>query len=310
MKFRSLHKYFLISVVILIAAICFVSYAPDVDVNELRHRYAYEDSQFMTIDEMPVHYRINGRGPALVLLHGTAASLHAWEAWTKELSNSFTIISLDLPAFGLTGPNDTGDYSIDYYVSFLDRFLKRLNLQNFHLGGNSLGGNIAWNYALKFPMKVNKLILLNASGYPTNKEISLAFKLAKNDIGSTIVRHFTPKSLVRKSLREVYHNDDLVTTPLLERYYDLQLRQGNRQAFIDRARTKGGGSYVRIGEIQNPTLILWGKEDIWIPVENAKRFHEDLPNSNLKIYDEVGHVPMEEIPRKSAMDVKDFLLSK
>ena len=103
----------------------FINYTPDKSFSEVKKKWAYENSQFIEIDDMPVHYRINGNGKPIVLIHGTGASLHTWKEWTKILEQEFQVISLDIPGFGLTGPNKEGEYNLDYYAKFLDTFLKQ-----------------------------------------------------------------------------------------------------------------------------------------------------------------------------------------
>ena len=285
-----------------------MNYAPDKSVAELKEKWAYDNSQFIEVDGLETHYRINGNGPPLVLVHGTAASLHTWEKWTDILQEDFKVISLDIPAFGLTGPNKTGEYTLDFYAEFIAHFLDKIGVDNCSMAGNSLGGGIAWNFAANYPDRIDNLILIDASGYPMEREPTLAFKLAKNDLTSKLLLKFTPKSLFKKSLKEVYYNDDLISDKLIERYYDLYLRPGNRQAFVDRVRKHGAAHPEKIKNIQTPTLILWGKNDDWIKLDMAKLFEKDLPNAQLIVYDKVGHIPMEEIPEKTAMDTRTFLL--
>ncbi len=285
-------------------------YSPDKSLEELQQKWAYDNSKFIEIDGMPVHYRINGQGTPLVLIHGTAASVHTWEVWTEVLEKDFKVVSLDMPAFGLTGPNGDGVYSLEFYAQFLDKFLNQIGIDSLHIAGNSLGGAIAWRYTTLHPEKVKKMVLIDASGYPSNKEGDqpLAFKLAKSDFWSKMLLNFTPKSLFRTSIEEVYYNDDLVNDELIDRYYDLYLRPGNRQAFIDRVNNTALTDPELIKNITVPTLILWVREDEWIPVYNAYKFEEDILGSKLIVYDSAGHVPMEEIPVRTAEDCRAFLL--
>lgn len=311
-RLRFLFKVFGALVGLLVLAIgvaLIIYYSPDRSLEELRDKWSYDNSKFVDIDGMPVHYRINGEGVPLVLIHGTAASVHTWETWTEELQDDFKVISLDMPAFGLTGPNNDGVYSLDFYAEFLDKFLNKIEVDSFHIAGNSLGGAIAWKYTSMYPQKIRKLVLIDASGYPSNKESPLAFKLAKSKLWQQLLLNFTPKSLFRASIEDVYYNDSLVTDQLIDRYYNLYLRPGNRQAFIDRVNNKVGTDPSVIKTIGVPTLIMWGKQDEWISVENAYRFKDDIQGSQLVIYDQAGHVPMEEIPLKSVTDCKAFLLS-
>jgi len=285
----------------------FVQYKPDIPVEELKKKYADDRSRFIEVDGMQVHYRIEGSGYPLVLIHGTSSSLHAWEGWNNVLKNNFQVVRLDMPAFGLTGPNKENNYTIDYYISFLDSFLTKLNIDSFYLAGISLGGNIVWQYAAAHPDKVKKLILLDASGYPRDKMPRL-FRIAKMPVIPQILKNFTPRYLVEKNMKEVYYDDSKVTDEAVTRYYELTLREGNREAFLSRVQNLYSFQQEKIKSIQTPTLIMWGREDYWIPLKDAYRFKEDITNSELKIYDNCGHVPNEEYPELSATDARDFLL--
>ncbi len=303
-------KYILVVVVLLLLSAVVFNYHPDISLERLQEKYTYADSEFVEIAGMPVHYRKTGQGPALLLLHGTGASLHTWEAWTRELQDSFTIYSLDLPAFGLTGPFIDRDYSILHYAQFVDAFVEEIGLTQFYLGGNSLGGLIAWVYTVEYASKVQKLILLDAAGFPrVEKEKSpLAFRLAKNKALAAIMKKVTPKALFRKSLNEVYGDPEKVSDKLLQRYFELFRRPGNRQAYIDRInQVEERIDPDRLKEIVQPTLILWGEADRWIPVQNAQKFADRLENHTLVLYPNVGHLPMEEIPVQTAKDVRFFL---
>ncbi|UCH10746.1 MAG: alpha/beta fold hydrolase, partial [Fidelibacterota bacterium] len=115
---------------------------------------------------MEVHIRDQGTGPAVVLLHGMFSSLHTWDGWVEALQDSFRMIRLDLPGFGLTGPRPDADYSLSEYVGFMDALLDELGVERAILVGNSLGGGIAWEYSLAHPSRVEGLILIDAVGYP------------------------------------------------------------------------------------------------------------------------------------------------
>ena len=281
----------------------------DIPPEQLKEDYTDMDSRFIEIEGMPVHYKDEGSGIPLVLLHGTASSLHTWQGWAEELKGNFRVIRPDLPAFGLTGPNPEGVYTIEFYTRFLKQFLDTLEVKHCYLAGNSLGGGIAWSFAAEYPEYIHKLIVLDASGYPVESS-PFIFTLARVPVVSHLLRHITPKFIVENNVEAVYFNDEKVTDELVERYYELTLREGNRQAFIDRARS-GGNSYSTeaIRKIDVPTLIMWGKHDEWIPVQDAYRFEEDIPESHLKIYENAGHVPMEEIPEQTARDARAFLLN-
>jgi pimeloyl-ACP methyl ester carboxylesterase len=287
-----------------------ISYA-DIAVEDLKKTYANEHSQFIDIEGMQVHYRDEGTGLPIVLIHGTGASLHTYDAWTKQLSKNYRVIRLDLPAFGLTGPNKNAEYSIERYTQFLSQFLEKIKVDKFHLAGNSLGGNIAWNYAAEYPEKVLKLILIDASGLPTFIPQPAIFKMAKTPILNSLFLYITPKFIIRKNIEQVYADKLKVTDALVTRYHKMSLRTGNRKAFIDRAKTDFNlaekVNLVKLKSVKTPTLLIWGAKDTWIPLGNGKRMDSMLPNSKLVILENSGHVPMEENPKESLEFLKSFL---
>lgn len=291
---------------LLLTSAFFILKSPDKPLAELKSIYCNEASKFIVIDGIDVHYRQEGSGPHLLLIHGTASSLHTWDGWVKELQNEFTITRLDIPAFGLTGPHPSGAYTSDFYVNFINEFVQKMKLNKFHLAGNSLGGGIAWSYAVAHPKKVDKLILIDASGYP-KVQVPTVFKIARNPFSAFLLKNITPRSFIAKNLKEVYLDDQKVTEELVTRYHDLTLREGNRQAFVDRARIALRYPYEYINQVNVPTLIQWGEFDEWISLEDAKRFHEEIPDSQLFTY-KAGHVPMEEIPLTTARDAREFLV--
>jgi pimeloyl-ACP methyl ester carboxylesterase len=283
----------------------------DISVDDLKKDYANQHSQFIEVDGMQVHYRDEGKGFPIVLVHGTASSLHTWNDWTTVLTKTNRVIRMDLPAFGITGPNANAEYSIKSYTDFLEKLLTQLHVHKFHLAGNSLGGNIAWNYAAENPDKVEKLILVDASGLPTNKAQPAIFKMAKTPVLNSLFLYVTPKFFIKKNMEEVYADKEKITDELITRYHKMALRVGNRQAFIDRAKTdfKLGekANYDKLKSIETPTLLLWGAQDTWIPLDNGKRMDSIMQQSTLVVLENSGHVPMEENPPESLAVVNEFL---
>jgi pimeloyl-ACP methyl ester carboxylesterase len=302
---KRLKSFLLAAVVAVVVSLSF--YHSDIPVETLKAKYAYSDSKFMELDGLNVHYRIIGSGKPVVLLHGTGASLHTWEQFSDNLKDSFQLISLDLPAFGLTGGRADHDYSMEMYTSFLKKFTEKLSLTTFDLAGNSLGGRIAWEFAATYPEQVRKLILLDAAGYPTGKPAPQVFQLARNPIMSAILTKLTPRFFVKNNMIEVYDNDALVSDALVDRMFDMNLREGNRQAFVDRAKLPLDVNTDRVKMIADSTLIIWGDNDPWFPVSCANSFHKDLKNNQLAIIKNCGHLPMEERAVETAGLVRAFL---
>lgn len=287
-------------------------------IDDLKDKYAQAPSQFLKLNDMEIHYRDEGIADdktPLVLLHGFGAHLYTFNSWVEKLSDDFRIIRLDLPGFGLTGAFLDADYSIKQYTTFLKMFLDELGVEKCILGGNSMGGNIAWNFALDHPDTVEKLILINAAGCRiTNKKLLLLTQLARIPKIDYMIRNYTPSSVFKKTVEEVYANTDRIHSQTVDRYIDLIKREGNTKAMVDISKTmefvknKVDPRIGEISKIQQPTLILWGQHDNVLPVKDAQQFYENTPNSKLVIFDEAGHVPMEEIPKTSVEPLKEFLL--
>ena len=305
-------KVLLVILLALMGLICLMFGYKDKSVKSLLEKYAPAPSTFVEIEGMNVHYRDEGNPldtVPLVLLHGTGSSLHTYDAWAEAVKSTRRTIRMDLPAFGLTGPFPNRDYSIDHYVSFIEQFLTNRNIQHCILAGNSLGGQIAWHFTLAHSDRVEQLVLIDAAGYPLNsKSVPIAFKMARIPIINKLMTFITPRFMAKASVKNVYADKSKVTEALVDRYFDLTLRTGNRQALVDRMTGIYDTSRLpQIRNIQQRTLLLWGEEDMLIPLSNATRFHEDLPNDTLIILPNSGHVPMEESPKESLAALMGFL---
>ena len=156
---------------------------------------------------------------------------------------------------------------------------------------------------------VEKLILIDATGYPNkSKSEPIAFKIAKMPFLNKILTFVTPRFIVESSVQNVYADQSKISEELIDRYFDLTLRSGNRQAFVDRFKVINDTSHLKqIQSILQPTLIIWGEQDALITIESAYRFQQDLPNDTLVILKNSGHVPMEESPIESLSAVLSFI---
>jgi len=308
---KNIWKIILAFGVFIVLIISFFGYQ-DIPLDILRKKYMNSSSSFLLVDEMNVHYRDQGDKKdsiPIVLIHGTGSSLHTYDNWTKELIINHRVIRMDLPGYGLTGPFPNRDYSYNNYVAFLKVFLEKIGVKSCILAGSSLGGNIAWRFTIENSEMVDNLILIDAAGYPMkSKSIPLAFTIAKIPIIQNIFTFITPRFIAKVSVENVYRDKTKVNEELVDRYFELTLREGNRQAFVDRFKVKSDTmSHKKIKLINQRTLILWGEEDELIPSEMAYLFHDDLPNDTLVILKNVGHVPMEERPSESLKPVIEFL---
>jgi len=289
-----------------------LSYAPERPAQALIARWGLPPSDFIELDDQLVHLRDEGPRDdplPLVLVHGTSASLHTWEGWVRALRAQRRVITFDLPGFGLTGPSPSADYRGDTYARFVLKLMDALRVQRFAIGGNSLGGEVAWRTATLAPQRVERLILIDAAGYAFEpNELPIGFWLARVPLVNRLGERLTPRALVERSVRQVYGDPAKVTPELVERYYDLTLREGNRRALMQRfAQMERGADAQRIATLQVPTLILWGGRDRLIPLQSARRFNANIAGSRLAVFDDLGHVPHEEDPQRTLQPVKAFL---
>ncbi len=288
------------------------SWEPDRQLGQLVARWAPEPSRFIELDGMQVHIRDTGpRNDAapLLLLHGMSSSLHSFEGWQSALQGERRVISVDLPGFGLTGPSPQGDYRIEVYTRFVLRLLDTLEVKRVVLAGNALGGEIAWQTALLAPERVQQLILIDADGYqPAVLSMPLGFQIASMRGLRWVSERILPRPLMAASLRSVFGEPERVTQERIDRYFELNLRVGNRRALFQRMdQATFGESAPLIRRITQPTLVLWGERDEMISPDLGSRFCEDIPRCRLVTFPKLGHLPQEEDPAATLQAVRPFL---
>ena len=304
----------LISIVgLLIAGLVFAFSDPDVPADVLVAKYGPPPSQFVDLPSgARVHYRDQGQPNAmpLVLLHGSNASLHTWEPWVRELSTQFRVISVDLPAHGLTGPVPGDDYSQEGMVKFVDEFTLRLKVDRFALAGNSMGGGVAARFAIEHPERLTHLILVDAAGLPTKspQDPGVGFRIARTPILQNVLLYVSPRRLFEDGLKKAIVDDALVTPEMVDRYWELNRRTGTRAATLKRFQTvRDDFIEQNVAKIATPTLILWGELDTLVPRDVGDAFNTAIKGSRLIVYKNVGHIPMEEVPEPTARAVREFL---
>lgn len=300
---------------IVIAAVAgwFVLRRPDIPYDTLETTYANSASRFMDLPGgIRLHYRDEGRrdGPAIVLVHGFGASLQAWEPWVTRLGTDYRIITLDLPGHGLTrAPAGIDPASLDY-EQIVDEMVTRLGVTKFVLGGNSMGGGVAWRYALAHQDRLAGLILVDAGGWdhPTGKNGVILFELLRNPVFRAAFKDLDQTALIRQGLKAAYIDQRLVTPELVARYADLARAPGHRDILLGLQTGRiAPATPQRLAAIRVPTLVMHGKADSVIPYADGEAFARAIPHATLIGYDGVGHVPMEQIPDRSAADVCAWL---
>jgi len=294
---------------------------PDIPWPTLQAKYANGASRYMDLPGgLKVHYRDQGRrdGPTLVMVHGFAASLHTWEPWVQRLGSRYRIITLDLPGFGLTSAPEGYSLTRSGFVDVVDGVTTKLGVTKFVLVGNSMGGGVAWNYALKHPDRLQGLVLVDAAGWPQQradgKDGPFIFKVLRNPVGRFLIGDLDTTAMTRAGLKDAFApTPDMVDDAMVARYVEMSRAPGHRDIILN---LMGGfdpadaATKDRLSAIAVPTLVMHGDTDKLIPVSHAALFGDAIPGSTVIIYPKVGHVPMEQIADKSAADLDAWLKAK
>ncbi|MGA7711566.1 MAG: alpha/beta hydrolase [Rhizomicrobium sp.] len=290
--------------------------APDIPYQVLEAKYANSDSHFVDLPGgVHLHYRDEGRvdRPLLLLVHGFGDSLWTWDGWVETLKSKFHIIRIDLPGHGLTRAPANYRLSAETYADLIDDFAAKRSLPKFAIAGNSLGGGVAWQLALRHPDRVDALILVDAAGWPSKasaKSPPLAFRILQYRIGREFLKTIDNKPLIIDSLKSEVGDKFVITPALVDRWAELQRVPGHRDILLSTSLSgQSFASKEKLDQIRIPTLVLWGQIDPLLSVEDGHKFADAITGSRLIVYPHVGHLPQIEIPERSATDVAEFLTS-
>ena len=301
-------------IVALLAAAWLKLRGPDIPYETLEAKYTNGASRFVDLPGgFHVHYQDDGdsRLPTVVLLHGFGDSYTSWEGWVQQLKTGFHLLSVDFPGHGLTRAPE--GYSLDGegLADFVDAFASQLGLPKFAVAGNSMGGGVAWQLALRHPQRIDALILVDAAGFPNEKPpaaVPLAFKILKYPLGRALLRNIDNRPLIDEGLKTDVFDKALITPALVDRWADFQRAPGHRAILMSvRMGSLMSASPEALRGINVPTLILHGENDVLIEPASAGKFAAAIPGAKVLIYPNVGHLPQIEIPQRSSADVAEFL---
>jgi pimeloyl-ACP methyl ester carboxylesterase len=300
--------FLLLSTALLNSCCIFYQDIPQMQIVE-KYGKSEDGSRFLQIDDITLHYRDQGQGPALVALHGICDSLHTWDGWYEVLKNDFRFIRLDLPGFGLTGMAPPQYYNQDKYNMIMEKFLAALNVDDFALAGNSLGGYFSWKFALEHPGRVKKLILIDPAAYPLDPPWIV--KIADSKLLSSLFYRITPRFLTKQVVKSVFGDSSKMTESDVDRFHEIMMMENNRRAYIDvfkQILKLSKESPEGISNLSMPVFLMWGSKDNWISPTQIQLWQEDLPSAQVIVYEGVGHTPQMEIPRQSAEDAREFIV--
>ena len=324
LKVKRILKYFLLLTLILLAFIIYNSVYFDIPKESVIAKHAKGASEFIELkDGSLIHVRDEGNknGNTLVLIHGSNGSLFNFESMNKFLINDFRVVSLDLPAHGLTGPVNSNNYSFDGFIRVINEVLEIKKINQFFLAGHSMGGRVVWNYTIDYPEKVSGLIIIGSLFLANEKEYRefqsdnkppIVFKLFEIPFFRMLLGYITPRIMVSQVAKQMVYDQTIMTDELIDQFHEIILLEGSREAMgyvIVNTDKNIVADPKLLQEINVPTTILHGEEDNVIDVKYNKHFLENIPDINLISYSKVGHMPPMEIPEVLANDIKKFILN-
>ncbi|MCP4123731.1 MAG: alpha/beta hydrolase [Bacteroidetes bacterium] len=271
--------------------------------------YSTANSHFMDWKGVKLHYTDQGEGVPIMLLHGYAGSFDNWKMLVEIFpQDQYRLIVPDLPGLGLSQfPNLEADVDFhELYTDFTTHVINELELDSLYIVGNSLGGLLAWETAIRNDDKVKKLVLLNAAGYSIDDIGAFFIKFSQSDAFKVIIKKGAPKFIAKKAAKGCLGDKTRLDPERVHAFYGMINKEGTLQTI---GKLGASGQYpdsTDIAAINIPTLIIWGDQDGIIPVEHAYKFHRDIPNSKLLIYEGSGHVPMLEDAEKLMQDMLSF----
>lgn len=243
------------------------------------------------IDYINVCYRVEGEGDPLVLLHGMAFTGEVWGRTIKEASRFFTVYAPDMPGFGCSD-KPAVQYGLPFYVDFVKKFLDALKIGKCAIAGMSMGGEVAAVFAAKYPERVSRLVIVDAKGFsPLMKGLRTLPVL-----GSPLYLFmFNSRDILRRFVESMLYDKRMLKEELVEREWARIKDPSYRGSLSRNAKylsTVDPGLPDVLRSVKARTLIIWGKEDALLPLEDAYKFNECIARSNVVVLERCGHVPV------------------
>jgi pimeloyl-ACP methyl ester carboxylesterase len=274
---------------------------------QIAAKYTDHDSKFATLDNISVHYKDQGDGPAILLVHGSGGDLGDWDGWVKVLSPHYRVIRLDLPGAGLSGAIPNGNYSIDRALSLVDALMDGLGIERFAIAGNSYGGIVAFRYAATRVERVTGLILMNSAGIEYGMKRGTSPSTAPNPVLTAAIT----RDSIAAGLAMTINDPARVTDGLIQRRLDFATVTGRDQERLAIVRLYERGDPFRVlAHVRAPTLVEWGGANKGLSLETADSFVTAVKNACIAkkiVYEGGGHTMNIERPEATASDAMAFL---
>lgn len=305
----------LVAIILIISIGPFLISVPPLENTVPAEQLADADSKFVEVNGVNVHYKTWGEGEStFILLHGFGASLFSWREVTEPLSQFGTVIAYDRPAFGLTERpmewEGESPYSPQSQVNIVIGLMDALKVEKAILVGNSAGGTVSMMAALQHPERVEALILVDAAVYAGGGAPSWSRPLLKtpqmNHVGPLIARQLQAQGT--DFLKTAWHDPSKITPEIFAGYEKpLQVDNWDKALWQLTVASQESGLVEQLSEITMPTLIITGDDDRIVPTEQSLRLADELPNAELKVIAQSGHLPHEEKPLEFMQAVTEFL---
>jgi len=279
----------------------------DIPAGVLETRYANHASRFINIDGARLHFRDEGNGPAVLLLHADFSNLVDWDPWVDALRDTYRVVRMDFTSHGLSGPDASGDYSLERTLELTGKFVDALNLEKFSIAGTSIGGTIAIRFAAAHPERIENLILPSPL-LPAGKMRIGRIEIADS---ANALKYVLPRALTKLILASGFGDKSKLSDELIDRWYDMWMREGQREAQLDRLKQYQAGDIEDVLRTLKPrTLLLWGEADTTADFAHAAKFQALLENvASLEVisYPGVGHLTVQEAGEQTGHDARAFL---
>lgn len=246
---------------------------------------------YCEIEEQNIYFQKVGKGKDLILIHGWGTDVSTFWPIVDFLKDKFTLWLLDLPGFGRSDLPKK-QFNISDFANIIAGFIKNNNIKNPVVFGHSYGGKISIKLASLYPNLIDKLILEDSSGIKPKKSIFqiLVFPIAK---------------IARLLLPNIGNYKTRLRAKLYERLESDYADAGNMKSIF--LNTLNENLTADLEKIQTETLLIWGEEDLAVPLNYGKKMYQLIRNSKLVTLEDVGHFPHIKWPERVAYFVKDFV---
>ena len=266
----------------------------------------------ITVKGVNISYIDEGEGMPIVLVHGIPTSSFLWRAMVDELTIYGRVVALDLPGFGFSDPPIDSDYSISNYTSHLESFLDALAIEGGVLICHDFGGPVTVMYALQHPEKYSRLIILDTFLHTDLPDWGLFYKIVKIKPIGEVLMGIAGESIIKAGMAGGLVNQSKITNEIVRRYF-MPTGSADKtiKAFLGTLRV----DYLEelkfieknLTAIDKPTLIVWGKNDAYLPLSLANRIHQDIVGSRVEIISDCGHFLQEDKSRELTKIIAGFL---